>query len=168
MTARKRGDAPTISFRFASPRGVSIRACTATGSVRPDADSKPSRRRSTNARSPALSTFGTTTDRAGPPAAAQAAMSAWHQGVRGALTRTATRTAGSPDDASQADTMSRAADLASGWTESYRSSTISSASDAAAFSILRRYEPGTDKQHRRAMHSSSPVIQPSFLIYVRV
>ena len=80
-----------LAARAQGPAAVSISACTRSGRARPAAASAPSSSRSTNARSPALSTFGHDDRPAGCRASApSAAMSRWHHGVRGAFTRTLT------------------------------------------------------------------------------
>jgi hypothetical protein len=77
MSESRRGEAPAISSSRATPAAVSMSACTRSG-ARPvcAAASAPSSRRSTNSRSPRLSTFGTMIE-SGPRAAdAIATMSA--------------------------------------------------------------------------------------------
>jgi hypothetical protein len=76
-------------------------------------------------------------------------MSSWHQGVRGALTRTLQRTRRHCGSARAARTVARATSLADAATASSRSMTISSAPRAGALASIFADDPGTDMQERR-------------------
>ena len=76
-------------------------------------------------------------------------MSAWHHGVRGALTRTLQFTPCHARLGERGETISRASSFADVATASSRSMTISSAPRVGALASIFADEPGTDMHERR-------------------